>query len=368
MAPKISVSPERKAHMNPLRREPVAKYTGTATQAPSGMLCSPMAIAMATPSDSSAKVATKVASPSGKLCRAMAIAVMVPILPSPSYSPLPGASEVAASPGMSTATPSTVMDAEPAGIAATTDSCDAERTYFSSLSSSLTTTRSVSLLPPLLLVAFFVAYPSSIVFGSSSSSSPPRGLEGCVMAVRSTWHTHTGGALVVVPGPLVWSRWSCSCAWSPGLSRSGWSMAKSCACSGAGTKLGFFCLMQLEMECTRRSSNTVTMTPPKKDSVAQRLASGLSLPASSKASTALRQKISAKDTYSITPALAPKEAARKRLLASDVQKTKQAPTVVLSPAAITRPKARPTLPSAWPMLAAGVAAHCLSCFVLRGGR
>eukprot|EP00958_Prasinococcus_capsulatus_P026870 scaffold5048_cov338-Prasinococcus_capsulatus_cf.AAC.8 len=46
-----------------LRREPVAKYTGTATQAPSGMLCSPMAIAMATPSDSSAKVATKVANP-----------------------------------------------------------------------------------------------------------------------------------------------------------------------------------------------------------------------------------------------------------------------------------------------------------------
>lgn len=46
----------------------------------------------------------------------------------------------------------------------------------------------------------------------------------------------------------------------------------------------------------------------------------------------LMQKISAKDTYSITPALAPSDAAKKRRLAKEVQKTKHAPTVVLKPA------------------------------------
>lgn len=35
-----SASPEMKAHLNPVQRDPVAKYTGSATATPSGILCS----------------------------------------------------------------------------------------------------------------------------------------------------------------------------------------------------------------------------------------------------------------------------------------------------------------------------------------
>jgi hypothetical protein len=50
----------------------------------------------------------------------------------------------------------------------------------------------------------------------------------------------------------------------------------------------------------------------------------------------------------MTPALTPSAPARTFVLAYDVQNTKALPMVVHMPAAMTSPKARPTLPFATP--------------------
>ncbi|KAI0564924.1 hypothetical protein FGB62_22g022 [Gracilaria domingensis] len=66
-----------------------------------------------------------------------------------------------------------------------------------------------------------------------------------------------------------------------------------------------------------------------------------------KFSTALAAKISTKETYTITPAAIERHAANNRFFESrlyGMKNARAAPSVVLSPAAVTIPKARPTFP------------------------
>mmetsp|Transcript_8424 Transcript_8424/g.21510 ORF Transcript_8424/g.21510 Transcript_8424/m.21510 type:complete len:280 (+) Transcript_8424:290-1129(+) len=73
MAPaSVSASPETVPQKKARQRDPVAWNIGAATQIPSGMLCTPIAIAIGAPFAGLCAAATNVASPSGKLCSVMA--------------------------------------------------------------------------------------------------------------------------------------------------------------------------------------------------------------------------------------------------------------------------------------------------------
>ena len=82
MAPTGSESPDRKDILNAFFLSPVAKYIGTETAIPSGILWIAIATAMLIPIVGSWSAPAKVASPSGKLCIAMASAENIPILSS----------------------------------------------------------------------------------------------------------------------------------------------------------------------------------------------------------------------------------------------------------------------------------------------
>ena len=79
-APIGSEIPDRNDQKRAFNLLPVAKYTGIATQMPSGMLCNAIARANAAPSDGDDRVATNVAIPTGKLCIPIAQQVSRPHL------------------------------------------------------------------------------------------------------------------------------------------------------------------------------------------------------------------------------------------------------------------------------------------------
>ena len=78
-APTGSANPERNEYQKAFFRLCVAKYTGTDTAIPSGMLCIAIATAMAIPICGESIEAMNVAIPSGKLCIPTTNAVRIPV-------------------------------------------------------------------------------------------------------------------------------------------------------------------------------------------------------------------------------------------------------------------------------------------------